>query len=49
MRAIPGAQLDRRADQAQLNKTRAEIEQASARYDYQARIAALRYQTGTLK
>ena len=35
--------------QAQLNKTRAEIEQASARYDYQARIAALRYQTGSLK
>ena len=35
--------------QAQLNKTRAEIEQASARYDYQARTAALRYQTGTLK
>jgi outer membrane protein len=35
--------------QAQLNKTRAEIEQASARYDYQARIAALRYQTGDLK
>jgi outer membrane protein len=35
--------------QAQLNKTRAEIEQASARYDYQARMAALRYQVGTLK
>ena len=35
--------------QAQLNKTRAEIEQASARYDYQARIAALRYQTGALR
>ena len=35
--------------QAQLNKTRAEIEQASARYDYQARMAALRYQTGGLK
>ena len=35
--------------QAQLNKTRAEIEQASARYDYQARIASLRYQMGTLK
>jgi outer membrane protein len=35
--------------QAQLNKTRAEIEQASARYDYQARMAALRYQTGSLK
>jgi outer membrane protein len=36
-------------NQAQLNKTRAEIEQASARYDYQARVAALRYQTGSLK
>jgi outer membrane protein len=35
--------------QAQLNKTRAEIEQASARYDYQARTAALRYQTGSLR
>jgi outer membrane protein len=35
--------------QAQLNKTRAEIEQASARYDYQAQMAALRYQTGDLK
>jgi outer membrane protein len=35
--------------QAQLNKTRAEIEQASARYDYQARMAALRYQIGALK
>jgi outer membrane protein len=35
--------------QAQLNKTRAEIEQASARYDYQARMAALRYETGSLK
>jgi outer membrane protein len=35
--------------QAQLNKTRAEIEQASARYDYQARMTALRYQIGALK
>ncbi len=35
--------------QAQLNKTRAELEQASARYDYQARMAALRYQTGSLR
>jgi len=35
--------------QAQLNKTRAEIEQASARYDYQARMSVLRYQLGTLK
>ena len=35
--------------QAQLNKTRAEIEQASARYEYQARVAALRYQIGALK
>ena len=34
--------------QAQLNKTRAEIEQATARYEYQARAAALRYQTGAL-
>jgi outer membrane protein len=35
--------------QAQLNKTRAELEQAGARYDYQARDAALRYQIGNLK
>jgi outer membrane protein len=35
--------------QAQLNKTRAEIEQASARYDYQALLTALRYQIGTLR
>lgn len=35
--------------QAQLNKTRAEIEQASARYDYQVRMASLRYQLGELK
>jgi outer membrane protein len=35
--------------QAQLSKTRAEIEQASARYDYQARMSSLRYQLGTLK
>jgi outer membrane protein len=34
--------------QAELNKTRAEIEQASARYDYQARTSALRYQLGRL-
>ena len=35
--------------QAQLNKTQAEIEQASVRYEYQARTSALRYQTGVLK
>jgi outer membrane protein len=35
--------------QAQLNKTKAEIEQASARYDYEAQSAALRYQTGQLR
>jgi outer membrane protein len=35
--------------QAQLNKTRAQIEQATARYDYAARAAALRYQIGELK
>jgi outer membrane protein len=35
--------------QAQLNKTQAEIDQASSRYDYQARTAALRFQTGELK
>jgi len=35
--------------QAQLNKTQADIDQASARYDYQARAAALKFQTGALK
>ena len=35
--------------QAQLNKTEAEIAAATARYDYQARLAALRFQTGALK
>jgi len=32
--------------QAQLNKTRADIENAAARYDYQLRTAALRFQIG---
>jgi outer membrane protein len=35
--------------QAQLNKTSAEIAQSTARYEYQARLAALRYQTGELR
>jgi outer membrane protein len=35
--------------QAQLNQTRAQIEQATARYEYQARAATLRFQTGSLK
>ena len=35
--------------QAQLNETSAEIAQAAARYEYQARTSALRYQTGDLK
>jgi len=35
--------------QAQLNKTEAEIADATARYDLQARSAALRFQTGALK
>jgi outer membrane protein len=35
--------------QAQLNKTEAELEQARARYEYQLRNAALRYQLGALK
>jgi len=32
-----------------LNKTRAEIAQASARYDYASQVAALRFQMGELK
>jgi outer membrane protein len=35
--------------QAQLNKTQADIDQASARYDYQAKTSALKFQTGALK
>jgi outer membrane protein len=35
--------------QAQLNKTQADIDSASARYDYQARISALKFQTGLLR
>ena len=34
--------------QAQLNHTRAELEQAAARYEYQIRSATLRYQSGAL-
>jgi outer membrane protein len=35
--------------QAQLNQTTAQIAQASARYDYSAKDATLRFQVGTLK
>jgi outer membrane protein len=35
--------------QAQLNKTQAEIAQASARFEYQTRTAVLKYQTGALR
>lgn len=35
--------------QAQLNKTQADIEAATARYDCQIRTAALKYQTGAFK
>ena len=35
--------------QAQLNQTRAQIEEATARYEYQARSAGLRFQTGALR
>jgi outer membrane protein len=35
--------------QAQLNKTRAALEQATARYDYEARTANLKFQIGALK
>jgi len=35
--------------QAQLNATEAEIAQATARYDYQAKLSALRFQTGQLR
>jgi outer membrane protein len=34
--------------QAQLNQTQAQIEQASAKYEYQSQAALLEYQTGTL-
>jgi len=35
--------------QAQLNQTEAEIEQASAKYDYQMQLAMLKYQSGQLR
>ena len=35
--------------QAQLNKTSAELEQASAKYEYQVEAAALEYQIGARK
>jgi outer membrane protein len=35
--------------QAQLNKTQAELEQTTARYEYQSRNAVLRFQIGDLK
>jgi outer membrane protein len=35
--------------QAQLNQTQAEIEQASAKYDYEAELSALNYQIGALQ
>jgi len=35
--------------QAQLSKTQAEISQATARYEFQSKSAAVRYQTGTLR
>jgi outer membrane protein len=35
--------------QAQLNKTQADIDSASARYDYQSKTAALRFETGALR
>ena len=35
--------------QAQLNQTSAQIAQATARYEYQGRNAALRFQIGSLK
>jgi outer membrane protein len=35
--------------QAQLNKTEAEIQQASARYDYQSQLAVLNFQAGALR
>jgi outer membrane protein len=35
--------------QAQLNQTQAEIAQASARYDYQAELAVLAYQSGQIR
>jgi multidrug efflux pump subunit AcrA (membrane-fusion protein) len=44
---VPESAVSRIRDK--LNKTRAEIDQATAKYEYQARAAALRYQIGELK
>ena len=35
--------------QAQLNLTQAQIEQASAKYDYQVQLQVLKYQNGSLR
>jgi outer membrane protein len=35
--------------QAQLNQTQAQIEQAGAKYDYEAQIATLNFQLGALR
>jgi outer membrane protein len=35
--------------QAQLNMTQAELESASARYDYEMQLSALSYQIGSLR
>jgi outer membrane protein len=35
--------------QAQLNQTQAQIEQASAKYDYEAQTSALNFQLGALR
>jgi len=35
--------------QAQLNQTQAQIQQASAKYDYEAESAALNFQLGALR
>jgi outer membrane protein len=35
--------------QAQLNQTEAQIEQASAKYEYQSQLTALNYQVGSLR
>lgn len=35
--------------QAQLNETQAELQSADAKFDYQAQVSALRYQTGQLQ
>jgi hypothetical protein len=46
---VPCARSIVELSQAELNKSQAEIEQASAKYEYQMQRSVLAYQIGALK